>query len=171
MEKSKKAAEIRAAEFDERMKAFDKKMDRMSSEICGIGRSNGAMAEESIFYVLERDMTFCGIKFDEIKRNVVIANELNTLTDLDVVMVNGETIAIIEIKYKVDKDDVIELLSEKLVYFRQYFPKFNNHKVVLGVGGMSFENPALKMAKKNGIGIIKIIGDKIEFNTNNIKIY
>jgi len=70
-----------------------------------------------------------------------------------------------------EKNDVIDVIDKKLNYFRQYNPKFNNYKVLLGIGGMSFEKDALIEAKEKGIGIIKILGDKVEYQTENIKIY
>jgi hypothetical protein len=36
---------------------------------------------------------------------------------------------------------------------------------------MSFEDDALIAAKEKGIGIIKILGDKLEYYTENIKTY
>ena len=86
-------------------------------------------------------------------------------------MVNGDTIALIETKYKVEKKDVNKMLTDKLPYFKQYFPKFSNHKILLGIGGMSFEDNAEQEANDNGIGIIKIVGDTVEFYTEGIKVY
>ena len=36
---------------------------------------------------------------------------------------------------------------------------------------MSFENDALIAAKEKGIGIIKVVGDKVEYQTKRIRIY
>ena len=36
---------------------------------------------------------------------------------------------------------------------------------------MSFEDKAIAEAKENGIGIIKVVGDKVEYYTEGIKIY
>ena len=95
----------------------------------------------------------------------------DTKTELDVLLENGNSISIIETKYKVEKKDVVELIKNKLPYFRQYYPSYSKHKILLGIGGMSFERSALAEAKKNGVGIIKIVGDKVEFHTDNIKVY
>ena len=86
-------------------------------------------------------------------------------------MLNGDTIAIIEIKYKLDRRDVQELVTGKLRNFRQYFPNYKNHKIILGAGGMGFDDDAIKEAKKKGIVIIKVVGDKVEFHTEGIKEY
>jgi hypothetical protein len=41
----------------------------------------------------------------------------------------------------------------------------------LGVGGMSFYKDAIEKAKQKGIGIIKVVGDKVEYYTENVKKY
>ena len=72
---------------------------------------------------------------------------------------------------KVDKKDVRELITKKLHYFKQYFPLDIDYKIILGVGGMSFDDEAIEEAKRNGVGIIKVVGDKIEYHTEGIKTY
>jgi hypothetical protein len=175
----KETAEIRkiiaesTAETEKLFKEVGQQIKETNAMVNGIGKSNGAMAEEAIFNVLNRDKTFCGVKFDDIKKNVPIvsAEKLETLTDLDVLLVNGDTIAIIETKYKVATNDVTELLEKKLTYFRKYYPMYANHKIILGVGGMSFYEDVIEKAKQKGIGIIKVVGDKVEYYTENVKKY
>ena len=160
------------AETDKQIKATDKIVKELSKNIGGISNSNGKMAEEMIYNMLDKDKTFANVKFDYLRKNVQIQSETyETKTELDILLVNGDTISIIETKYKVEKNDVIDVIDKKLNYFRQYNPKFNNYKVLLGIGGMSFENDAITTAKEKGIGIIKIVGDKVEYQTENVKIY
>ena len=183
-EESAIAAEKRNAEFEEWRKKsaaeaekrgadLDRRIKENSKQIGGISESNGDMAEETIFNSLERDMTFAGIKFDDIEKNVQVFDyeKLKTLTELDVIMRNGDALAIIETKYKVHKKDVKELISKKLNYTKEFFPKKKDYKIILGVGGMSFDDDAIDEANENGIGVIKVIGDKVEFYTDNVKYY
>ena len=130
------------------------------------------MAEEMIYNALDREMTFSGIKFQYICANMnkSLKSE-NIRAEFDVVLENGDTVAIIETKYKVREKDVSELLNKKLNNFRKLFPMYANYKIMLGVGGMSFEKKAITAANKKGIGIIKIVGDKVEYQTENVKIY
>ena len=187
-EESAIAAEKRAAEYErERKKSnaefekqhakskaeFDRQIKEINKSIGGISESNGDMAEATIFNSLERDMTFAGIKFDDIEKNVQVVDteKLKTLTELDVIMRNGDALAIIESKYKVRKKDVKELYKNKINLAKQYYPKLANYKIILGVGGMSFDDDAIDEANENGIGIIKVVGDKVEFYTDNVKYY
>ncbi|MCL2313476.1 MAG: hypothetical protein FWC41_13550 [Firmicutes bacterium] len=152
-------------------KDTDRRIKELTKNVYGISMSNGMMAEEIIFSSLEKDMTFAGVKFDEITPRVPIVDGFKTLTDLDAVMLNGDSIAIIEAKHKVEKKDVRELASKKVNYFKQYFPEFSKYKILLGVGGMSFDDDAIEEAKYKGVGIIKVVGDKVEYHTEGIKEY
>ena len=158
-------------EADKRKIEADKEMKKLRQSIGGIAASNEAMVEEAVFNVLGKDKTFAGIKFDDIHKNVPIMSGFKTLTELDLLMTNGDSVSLIETKYKVEKKDVTDLINKKLTYFRQYHPDYSKHKILLGIGGMSFEDNAEELAKENGIGIIKIVGDKIEFYTDGIRIY
>jgi len=40
------------------------------------------------------------------------------------------------------------------------------HRILLGIGGMSFDDDAIKEAEEYGVGIIKVIGDKVEYHTD-----
>ena len=163
---------IKSAEADKRAAEFDKRMKELQEEIGGISKSNGAMAEEIVYSSLEQEKTFCGIKFDEIDRNLKVKlKKLNLEGEFDVILQNCDTLALIETKYRVREKDVFKLYDKKVKDFRKLFPQFNDYSIILGIGGMSFEENSEDEAIKNGIGIIKIKGDKVEYYTDNIKIY
>jgi hypothetical protein len=170
--KASEEAQKEMAELRARQEKTDKMIDKLSKNIGGIDRSNGLMAEEAVYNSLSKNNVFANIKFDYIRKNIQLQSEDHrTLAELDILMINGDTIAIIETKYKVEKKDIYKMLRSKLQYFREVFPKYNNHKIVLGIGGMSFDKGVEDIAKENGVGIIKIVGDKVEYYTEGIKIY
>jgi len=150
-----------------------KRTDRMTKELFeDIGEiSNGEMVEKAIFNALGQNMMFAGIDFEYILSQKKRNTSLNLEIEIDALLVNSTMLALIETSYRVDKKDVLKLATDKLVDFKKLFPEFNNHKIMLGIGGMSFENDAIIAAKEKGIGIIKIVGDKVEYQTENVKIY
>jgi len=182
-------ADKRAAEADKTLAEFKrtigtsfqkgdddlKEAKRISKEnskmIYGISNSNGLFAEEFVLNSLKKNMSFGGQKFDKLKERVQVVDGLDTVTDIDALLLNGDTVALLEVKYKIDKDDVKELISKKLNSFRKYFPSYKDHKFLLGIGAMCFENGAIREANKNGVGIIKVVGEKVEYFTDKIKIY
>jgi len=177
------AAERRAAEWErrnaeyerERKKSnaeWEKRMKELQNNIGGVSASNGAMAEEMIFNSLEQDKTFAGVKFEEVDRNIKLHSRfLDVKGEFDVILKNGDTVAIVESKYKVRSDDIAKLVDKQVKDFRKLFPMYSNYKIILGIGGMSFEQKAIEDAQNKGVGIIKIVGDKVEFHTEGIKTY
>jgi len=144
----------------------------LTKNIGGIGESNGKVAEDTIYNALDKDMMFAGIEFHDIIRNQKKNRKaLGIKGEYDILMINGTMLAIIETKYIVKKKDVEKLATTQLTKFRPLFPEYSNHKIVLGIGGMGFEDDAIDEANANGVGLIKIIGDKVEFQTENIKQY
>jgi len=157
----------------EKLEKVGEKLEKTDQIVNGIAKSNGDVAEDTIYNALEKDMTFAGIEFDFIDRNWNRhSKKLNLKGEYDVILENGDTMALIETKYKVRKDDVSKFVTNETENkFRKLFPNYNNYKLLLGIGGMSFEKDALEEAKENGIGIIKVIGDKVEYYTEGIKTY
>ena len=171
-EKWKKEMQKHIGGIAESAAEYEKWKKEMQRYVGGISESNGDMAEEMIYNSLEKNKTFAGIKFDKIERNVNMKiNLLDLAGEYDVVLKNGDTLAIIETKYKVKQKDVSKFLDVQVPKFRKLFPAFNDYKIILGIGGMSFEDKAINEAKENGVGIIKIVGDKVEYQTEKIKIY
>ena len=167
-----KQIKVLSVEANKRSAETDKRIKELSRNIAGIADSNGKMAEQAIYNTLERDMKFAGIDFDYIDKNKKrMVKSLGLKAEYDVIMYNGDTIALIETKYQVQKKDVIKLVTKQVGNFRKLFKEYASYKIVLGVGGSSFDTDAEQEAEDNGVGIIKIINDKVEYFTDNIRIY
>ena len=173
LREAQKETDRQMKETDRQMKETDRQITRISKEIGGITRSNGKMAEEMIANSLKKDMVFAGIRFDDMIRNQKkYSKKLDLKGEFDIVMYNCEIIAIIEAKYKVDELDVANLIDKKKVEkFRLLFPEYRDYKIMLAIGGGSFEGKAEEEAEKRGIGIIKVVGDKVEYYTEGIRVY
>ena len=151
---------------------FEKWSKEMQRQIGGMTKSTGAITEALIFNTLEKEMMFGGIEFDDIRPNMGYhSKKLDIRAEFDMVLTNGKYVAIIETKTKVDPDDVTELIEKKLDNFRKLYPEYNNHKIIFGIGGMKFDKRAEEVANKNGIGLIKVVGEKVEFHADSIKMY
>jgi len=130
------------------------------------------MTEEAIYNSLTKNFTFGGVEFFDIERNKKkFRKNVNLRGEFDMVMINGTTIAIIETKYRVRAKDVTNLFEKKLPDFKILCPEYGNLKIILGIGGMCFEEDSEQIAKNNGIGILKVVGDNVEYYTDNLKIY
>jgi hypothetical protein len=63
------------------------------------------------------------------------------------------------------------LATTKLNDFRKLFTEYKNYKIILGIGGLSWDKHSIEEAKKQGIGIIKVAGDSVEYHTEGIKTF
>jgi hypothetical protein len=161
------------AETTMQIKELQAEVRRVNSVVNGVAASNGKVAEDTIFNVFEQDKTFAGIEFEAVHRNLQGNTDFETSTEFDIILEKNSgknIIAIIETKYRVKEKDVMEL-EKKLKAFRVLFPKYSDYTIILGIGGMGFNKDALELAKKKGIGVIKVIGDKVEYHTKGIKKY
>ncbi|GBU25761.1 hypothetical protein R83H12_02419 [Fibrobacteria bacterium R8-3-H12] len=151
------------------------KVNDMNSRVEGIGNSNGKFAEEYFFNSLERKMEFAGVHYDGISRKFGLLKKTpdgkRIKDQFDIIMLNGDSVAIIEIKYKAENDYPQKMVAQKVPNFRFLYPEFSKHKIYLGLGGFSFEEEVIEESKKLGIGLLKQVGDSIEYETGWVMVY
>jgi hypothetical protein len=178
MKESAKEREERAKEHEKSMKelAEMRKQQKETNEmINGIGDSNGKFSETYFYNSLYNSMCFGGKDFDEIEEGM---NRVKKMPDgnklkgeYDVVMYNGDTVALIEIKYKVRKGDIETLTDTQVNVFKQLFPQYANYKFYLGIAGMSFEGNTETEALRRGIGIMRPKCENGEIINKDLKVY
>ncbi|GHU60939.1 hypothetical protein FACS1894121_1730 [Bacteroidia bacterium] len=165
-----KRREKEAADWHARWKKIEEAQANVSKEIGGIASNNGYFAEEYFINALQKKKTFAGIRYDHVEPNIKSYD--NKLQDeFDIVMYNGSSIAIIEVKYRVHPDFLTTLSTKKVENFRKLFPNYAKHKIYLGIASMSFNAEVIVGAKKLGIGMLKPQGDTLECDTEHIKAY
>ena len=146
----------------------------MNQELKGISDSNGMMAEEYFYNSLDESMSFGGYHFDSVDRNrkrKCRDKDGNPIqTEYDVLMTNADASCIVEVKYRARRDHIEDLL-EKVGKFRLQFANCANHKIILGIAALSFDDGVENEAKKLGMGILKLNGDAVEVYDKNLKVY
>jgi exonuclease VII large subunit len=154
---------------------FDKKFWEMHKEIGGISNSNGDFAEEFFYNSLKETMTFAGIHYeyisDKFARQKKMPDKTEVRAQFDIVLHNGNSIALIEAKYKADLEDVKELVEKKIPNFRFLYPEFANYKLYLGIGSLVLKDRIVQEAKKLGIGLMMQKGDAVEYKTDWVRAY
>ena len=108
---------------------------------------NIGMTTEDYFYnSLFNNPTLGGIKFDIIRKN--IHTRTKRLEDeYDIVLYNGDSIGLIECKYKAHENDLRRMIDKKTVNFRILFPDFEDYKIHLGLASFSFYPELEELAK------------------------
>ena len=162
----------RQQEYDQRMKEsseeFDRRMQKIEKTLGGWANNHGSFAEEYFFNAFEKGQkNFFGKKFDEIEKSV--KNTWKGLRDeYDIVLYNDNAVAIIEVKFKAHTNDIPDVLK-KADTFRVLFPNYKDCKIYLGLASMSFYEELEQECIKNGIAIIKQVGDTVVICDNHLK--
>ena len=110
---------------------------------------------------------FFGEEFYELRKNV---GGLKIAAEYDFILINGQSVAIIEVKYKAHENDISKVLK-KAITFRANFPEYQNHKIYLGLASMAFYPELEHACIDNGIAIVKQLGDTIVLNYDNLRTY
>ena len=156
-----------AEEAQKRSEENEKAFKELRESIGGIGNSNGDVAEEYFINSFTKNPQLNGETFHRVISNY---KPLEYDDEYDVLMLNGKSIAIIEVKYNVKKNDIAKLLL-KAENFRKYLSQYSNHKLYLGMASLSFRKIIENDIIDKGIAVIKQVGDKMVVNNENLKVF
>ena len=124
------------------------------SEIYGGVASNFGSAAEVIFYnSLTFNFEIGGIKFDRVTPNVMPATKTKQ-GKFDNMLVNGNSVAVVEVNYKLHPSDLAKT-TKNLKRYREFYPEHKNYKPCCGITGFSVAAYAVQAAKKQGLFVLK----------------
>ncbi|MDR2554426.1 MAG: hypothetical protein LBC64_03260 [Fibromonadaceae bacterium] len=159
----------------EKFEALGIKVNDLKSNVVGIGDSNGEFAEEYFYTSLKKKMEFAGVHFDDIDKDIKLLRKLpngERLKDqFDIVMINDDAVALVEIKYTARKGYPTTMVNQKVPNFRTLFPDYASYKIYLGLGAMSISEEVAEEAKKLGIGLLRQVGETVEYETKWVRAY
>jgi len=157
-------------ETNRQMQETDRRMKELQKQIGGMAYNQGCFAEEYFYNSFENGKTnFFGEKFDEISKN--LKSRKHGLEDeYDIVLYNHSSVAIIEVKYKAHENDIPDVLK-KAETFKILYPYYKDFKIYLGLASMSFYPELEQECIKQGIAIIKQVGDAVVINDKHVKVF
>ena len=168
-ENAQQMKEYRAEAEKSRIEA-DKRMKKLEELTGSWANNHGFFAEEYFFNSFENGKkNFFGEKFDEIERNVKGIKK-DFKDEYDILLINGKSICIVEVKFKAHENDIPKILK-KAETFRVNFPEYKNHRVYLGLATMSFYPELEQECINQGIAVIKQVGDTVVINDKHLKVF
>ena len=154
-------------EANKRMEHAEKKIANSNERIEGISRSNGEFCEEYFINSFKENPTFLGERYERVleyhKPEPVVIND-----EYDLILRNGSTVVLIEMKYKAGTSDVGKMFS-KLHTYRANFPMFKDYKTYLALASFRFPKAVRVKAAERGIVLLEQRGDKIEVISENVR--
>ncbi|MDR1829791.1 MAG: hypothetical protein LBQ76_03375 [Candidatus Fibromonas sp.] len=166
----REAMDKRSKEIDLTIKKVDRQIDKVAKQMGGINENIGYHAEQFFQNAFEDNKVFGGIEYDDIILNMGYKSKTEKV-EFDIVLENGNSVALIEIKNRIHPDFVKKLAEERIDKFRKYFPMYKGYDIYLGIAGFSFSEEVLKEAKKYGVGIIRQVGESIEIDATGLVAY
>jgi len=152
---------------DEQMKRTDKKLDKVAKMLGSIGNNQGSVAEDCFVNSLKDTLTLAGMDFDLLLRGVEL-NKKSVRDEFDILLVNGNSVAIIEVKYKVDPKD-IDKLPQKIKRIKLML-QYRDYKVYTGLAGFYIPSEVIESLQEQGYFALQRKGDVIESYTEHLRV-
>ena len=158
-----KALAVAQKATDEQIKRNDKmlteKLDRVGITLGNIGKNQGDVAEEFFFQSLIKDNHLGSIHFDDVVKNMD-KHRGKIQEEYDLVMTNGDAIAVVEVKYKAHKHD-LDKLDRKMRHFKQLFPIYQAFKQYGAIAAFHINDDAKEEALRRGYFVLQRSGDLV----------
>jgi hypothetical protein len=145
------------AKTDVQMAKTDAKLNKLAELYGGVSDNQGSAAEEFFYNSLKVNPVIGGIKFDRVTPNLIVGAK-DKQAEFDMVLVNGNAVALLEIKHKAHLS-VLDQLDKQLRRYREVFPEHASYKLYGGIAGLSVPNETIEEAHKRGMFVLKQKGD------------
>ncbi|NJS37570.1 MAG: hypothetical protein HC765_16085 [Brachymonas sp.] len=141
-----------------------------------VGRRMGAMpsnqgdvTEEFFYNSLVAKPALGGIEFDSVTPNLRFQNK-GEHDEFDIVLTNGASVALIEVKYKAHLND-LEQAQSKIASYRRWRPEHKDYKVYAGLASFSVPPDVADAAQDKGLFVLQRRGDVIEVDAQRMKAF
>ncbi len=163
-----KRTDAQLAETDAQLKRTDiqvektsKKVDKVAAMYGGMANNQGAIAEEFYYNTLKHSPVLQDVRFDVVYKNMTAMRE-GIEDEYDILLINGKTVYIIEVKCNAHFNDVKKLINKKAKNFPILFPQYAGYEHYLGLACFHIDDDTKKEALAVGVNILQRRGDVIE---------
>ena len=153
--------------FDIRMQKLDKKLEKIGKMVGSVSNNQGNVAEEYFVNSLKDYLKIGNLDFDYLIPNFKAKKGNKILAEYDILLVNGESVAIVEVKYKAHSND-IKALPKKVEQLKR-LPQYKNYKVYAGIATFFATDELIKKAKESGYFVLQRKGKVITPYVDNLK--
>ena len=135
------------------MKETDRKLDRLGGRLGEFVEGLVAPACKTLF--AER-----GIPVHKVSRRVEADLPGGRRMEIDLLVVNTDAVALVEVKSKLTVDDVREHLT-RMAEFKAFFPEYADKRAIGAVTGMVIEDNVSRFAINKGLFVIEQAGETL----------
>jgi len=155
-----KETDLQLKETDLQLKETGRKLDAVAKMLGGIGANQGDVAEDFFYNSFIKDNYLGTLSFDDITRGM-FKHRGKIQEEYDLFLTNGDSIAIIEVKYKAHLGD-IKKLERKFNNFKQLFPIYKDYKLYGAMASFYFNQETKEALLEQGYFIVERRGDLVK---------
>ena len=149
------------AKTDAQLAKTESKLDRLAEMYGGVSNNQGKVAEEFFYNSLKHNPILNGVRFDFIEKNVTRSKD-GIEEEYDILLVNGEVVCIIEVKYSLHPRDIDRMLTRKLPNFKKLFLEYRDYNIHTAFASFSMDKEVIKEGLEKGITLLQRRGDIFE---------
>ena len=149
---------------DEQMKITDQELrelkesaDKVCKSIGNHTNNVGDITEEFFYMGLKEKNKLGNIKYDRIRKNVGETEG----KEYDIVMINGDSVAVISVKYKLHNNDIDKFFKEDLQEFKTHFPELKSYHLYGGIASKLITEKQKEKIKDLGLFAISQAGKNV----------
>lgn len=151
------------AQTDAKLAATSAKIDRVAEMVGGIANNQGAVAEEFFSNSLAAKPQIGNITFDSVTPNLMFKSKREH-SEFDIVLTNGKSVALIEVKYKAHASD-LDQAQAKIDSYRRWRPEHKDFSIFAGLASFSVPPEVIEQARERGIFVLQRKGDVLEIDS------
>jgi hypothetical protein len=144
------------------LKEVGRRMGSMAS-------NQGDVAEEFFYNSLKASPQVGGIVFDTVTPNLIIGTRKSS-HEFDIVLVNGQNVALVEVKYKAHIND-LDQIKNQVDRYRELRPEHQNYKIFGGIAGFNVPADVIKSAQERGMFVLQRKGEVIDSATDGMRAF
>ncbi|RLA06491.1 MAG: hypothetical protein DRQ51_09245 [Gammaproteobacteria bacterium] len=161
LQQAQQETDKQVKETSQQMKSTDKYIKELGKMLGGIGNSQGDVAEEFFYNSLGKKPTLGGIDYDFIDKNVTRKKD-DIEDEYDILLINGQDVAIIEVKYKAHQQDLDRLIDKKYKNFKLLYPQYKNYQHHLALASFKINDNLKQQALNKNVAVLQRKGDIVE---------
>lgn len=153
----KKTQKQTSENIDWMAKETTENINRVEKQWGSVASNLGDVAEDFFYNGLEFRKRLGEIKFDDISRNVDDINH----REYDIVLQNGKTIGLVEVKHKLHSNDVTKFVNEIIPAFKSAYTLAQKLDVVGAMAGLAVPKDAKNLAEEHGLFVLTQSGKNL----------
>lgn len=149
------------AKTDAQLAKTDAKLAKVAALLGNVNNNRGEEAEEFFYRSLEKEPRIANIHFDSVHRNWS-STKGKVSDEFDLLLVNGDMLALIEVKTKAHVDLVNRLINKKIPNFKILFPHAQQYKLFAGIATLVTYPELIEAAQQAGLFVLTQRGQHLE---------